>query len=414
MIQLDDWQQKVLDADGNLCLRSGRQVGKSTIVSMKAGEFALTHPKKVILVISATERQSYLLFEKILGYIYNTRKASIKSGKDRPTKHKIMLKNGSVIHCVPTGETGYGIRGFTIDMLIADEAAFIPEEVWEAVTPMLAVTKGDIILLSTPHGREGYFARCFQDDTYTQIHVSSEECPRINREFLAHEKLRMTRLQYSQEYLGEFCDELMQFFPDNLIKTCQTGKRVQFNSKNVYFLGVDVARMGGDECSFEIIDRTDRSKLRHVENITQVRNLITDTTRQIISLNKAWKFRRIYLDSGGMGVGVFDFLIEEPDVKRNLVSIDNASRSLTPSSEDKQKVKRLLKEDLYNNLLNLMERGEIELLDDAEVFQSLKSVQIEFTEKGNLRIFGRYTHIAEGLIRAAWCVKDKSLNLFVY
>ena len=65
------------------------------------------------------------------------------------------------IKFLPTGESGYGIRGFTIDLLICDEAAFINEEVWQAVTPMLAVTGGDIWLLSTPHGREGYYYRCF-------------------------------------------------------------------------------------------------------------------------------------------------------------------------------------------------------------------------------------------------------------
>jgi hypothetical protein len=61
-----------------------------------------------------------------------------------------------------------------------------------------------------------------------------------------------------------------------------------------------------------------------------------------------------------------------------------------------------------------MERGELALLDDAEVFQSLKSVQYEYTDDGNIKIFGKYTHICEGLIRAAWGTKDKSLNIYCY
>jgi len=150
MIKLDDWQQEVCNTKGNLCVRAGRQVGKSTAIAKKSGDFALLHPNKLVLVIASVERQSELLFEKILTYVHNTSRISIKMGKDRPTKHKLQLKNGSTILCVPTGESGYGIRGFTIDMLIADEAAFIPEAVWTAVTPMLAVTQGFIILLSTP------------------------------------------------------------------------------------------------------------------------------------------------------------------------------------------------------------------------------------------------------------------------
>ena len=57
-----------------------------------------------------------------------------------------------------------------------------------------------------------------------------------------------------------------------------------------------------------------------------------------------------------------------------------------------------------------MERKEIKLLKDPEIFQSLKSVQFD-AETG--KIFGKYTHIAEGLIRAAWGVKNKGLNIYI-
>lgn len=406
-MKLDEWQIEVLQTQGNICLRSGRQVGKSTVISIKAGDYALLNNKKTIMVIASVERQAALLFEKILAYIYETDKQAIKKGKDRPTKHKLQLKNGSVIHCLPTGESGYGIRGYTIDLLIADEAAFIPEAVWSAVTPMMATTKGDTILLSTPYGREGYFARCFNDDAYTKFHISSEECGRIDKDFLVHEKQTMTKLQYSQEYLGEFVDELMQFFSDKLIIGCQLLKREKTGKD--YYLGVDVARFGGDETTFEIIDRTDKDNLKHVESIATTKNTITETAREIIQLNREYKFKKIYIDDGGLGVGVFDTLMENSETKRITIPVNNASRALD-NDYNHPKKKKLLKEDLYNNLKNLMEQRKIKLLDDPEVFQSLKSVQFEYTEKGNLRIYGRYTHIVEGLIRAVYCYKDISLS----
>jgi hypothetical protein len=61
-----------------------------------------------------------------------------------------------------------------------------------------------------------------------------------------------------------------------------------------------------------------------------------------------------------------------------------------------------------------MERGEIALLSDDEIFLSLKSVQYEYTDEGNIKIYGKYTHICEGLVRAAWGTKDKSLNIYCY
>lgn len=415
-LELDNWQKEILETEGNIALRSGRQVGKSTIISVKAGEFAMKNTGKVVMVISATERQASLLFDKILDYLASNYKSFIKTGKYRPTKHKIMLKNGSIIHCVPTGDTGFGIRGFTIDLLIADEAAFIPQEVWTAVTPMLATTKGNIILLSTPFGREGYFAECFKDESYNKFHISSEDCERIDKEFLKREKSRMTSREYAQEYLGEFVDELMQWFPDSLIKkvcTIPHESKGQVSRKGVYFLGVDVARMGGDETAFVVIDRSNRLKLRQTEVITAIDNKITDTTREIIELNRKWQFRKIYIDDGGLGVGCFDYLLEHPETKRKTEAINNARRNLTPQYAEKERRVHLMKEDLYNNLLNLMERGEIELLDTPELIHSLKSIQFEYTDDGRLKIFGRYTHIAEAIIRAAWGVKDKSLNPFI-
>ena len=64
-----------------------------------------------------------------------------------------------------------------------------------------------------------------------------------------------------------------------------------------------------------------------------------------------------------------------------------------------------------------MENKKIFLLQDPEIFQSLKSVQYEYTsdEKGKpiLKIFGNYTHTAEALIRLAYGVKYKPLNIWI-
>ena len=428
MINLDDWQLKVLETKGNILLCSGRQVGKSTIIAKKAGDFAAKINNSSILIISATERQALELFIKVLNYLEENHKYLIKTKRDRPTRHVINLKNGSIIRCLPTGLAGTGIRGFTINLLIADEAAFIPEEVWSAVTPMLLTTGGDIILVSTPHGRLGYFWKMYNDKSFSVFHVKSEEViknrpissswTQIQREkaleHLEREKKRMSILEYAQEYMGEFIDKLRQFFSDELITKCMTLKRGFYSENKTYFLGVDVARMGDDECTFQVIDRTDRKNLIHVDNIIMQKVYLNEVTNFIINLDLHYHFKAIFIDDGGIGVGVFDYLLENEQTKRKVVAINNRAR---PLDRDEQHKKKLLKEDLYNNLLALMERGEIKLLDDDEIFQSLKSVQYEYLTKENaltkLRIFGNYTHIAEGLIRAAFCVKDKSLNIWV-
>ena len=408
---LDPWQQEVLDTKGNICLRSGRQVGKSTVIGIKAAQYALDNTKKLVMLISKTERQAGLLFSKIMTSIHEIDKTQVKKGKDRPTKHKISLKNGSVIHCLPAGDTGYGIMGFTIDLLIADEAAFIPEEVWHSIIPAMAITRGDIWLLSTPFIKEGYYFNCFEDPNFTAFHTSAEDCPRRDEAFLAHKKKTLTKAQYAQMYQGLFVDELRQFFTDELIKKiCILKRRPTILKDRDYYLGCDVARMDRDEFTFEILDRIG-DKLEHVENIQTLNVPIPESTRKIIALNEQYNFKKEYIDSGGMGITVCDLLREDDDNKRKVVEINNASRIY----DRDEHTKRIVKEELYNNLKRLMERGEIQLLDDDEVKASLKSIQAEHDKlTGKLTIWGSYSHITEGLIRAAHCVKDKSLNIYIF
>jgi hypothetical protein len=411
IVNLDDWQKKVLETQGDICLRSGRQVGKSTVVSLKAAEYAVKNAKSTILIVAAVERQARLLFDKTLGYLMDHHKDKIKRGKDKPTQHKINLINNSVIYCLPTGLTGYGIRGYTVNLLIADEAAFIPEEVWLAVTPMLAATKGTKWLLSTPHGREGYYYSCFSDPNFTSFHVSSEDCPRISRDFLEREKKRLTIAQYAQEYLGEFVDELRQFFPNDLIEEAMILKRPQYMSPNVNtYCGVDVARMGEDESVIISIQKLSEDKYYMLDIYVSTKTLLTDTADMIRNYDRKYHFSKIYIDTTGVGSGVFDHLLRCDEVKKKIISIENASRSLDSSSSLK---KRLLKEDLYANLLRMMERHMIELFDDPEIALSLKSVQYEYDLKtSRIKIFGNYTHIVEALVRACWGSQDKHLKLW--
>ena len=430
-MNLDGWQKEVLAYKGNIVVCSGRQTGKSTVVAIKAAEFAVNNPNKHVLIVSVTEDQARELLAKAQMYIADTYEKRIKTNKSFTNKEKCTLTNGSIIRTKAVGQSGLGVRGFTIDMLIADEAAFMPEDVWPAVTPMLSTTGGDIILLSTPHGRHGYFFQSFNnpDLGFKVFYVNSVEnaekreiadsWPAWRKEkhlqFIASERARMSERQFAQEYLGQFVDA-DQFFPDNIIRKSMLQQRmIGIGEGRDYFLGVDVARMGDDKCTFEIIERKNQL-LIHRESIVWKKVLLSEVTEKIKFLHEHWKFRRIYIDDGGIGVGVFDNLYSTPGMKKIVMAINNAQRIYDYNPNGTPKAKKLLKEDLYNNLLHLMETGKILILDDGDIWQSFKSIQFEYmNEKGGatIRIYGDDSHIVEGLIRAAWCNKEKINKLFI-
>lgn len=426
--KLDKWQEEVLAAEGNLCICSGRQVGKSQIIAIKVSEYLANHEKKSVLVVSITEDQAEMMLQKIIYYLHDNYPKLIARGKRKPTKHLIRMSNGSEVKCKAVGQYGLGILGMTIDVLVPDEAAYMPEAIWAASTPMLLTTGGQIWLLSTPNAQQGYFYEAYTNPAmhFKTFHVNSEEVAEARPEpqrsimlnYLAREKARMTELQYAQQYLAQFLEELGQLFPDDLIRSHQQLQRVPNSSPTLpptgadpgeFYLGLDIARMGGDETTFEVIERKDGQFFQR-ENLMHKYTLTTETIDKILELDRQYDFIRIYIDDGGLGVAVFDQLLKEEQTRNKVVAINNASRAL---DRDEKRKKKLLKEDLYLNFKRMLERGEIQLLDDTEIFTSLKSIILETNPKTNdIRIYGRYTHIAEGLIRAAWCVRDIHLNIY--
>ncbi|MEA1877248.1 MAG: terminase family protein [Bacteroidota bacterium] len=447
-LTMDPWQDKVMAHHGHFVLRTGRQVGKSKITSRKGTKLSIEYPKTETLVIAASQRQSSYIFEKMM-WIYNKidelllidakktykKEWTITKGRrdligqfnmkygffiERPTRTKAMLKNGSTIYCLPAGKTGVYLRCFTIDFLIGDEAAYIPEPVFVAVKPMLAVSRklrglGWEMYLSTPFGKGGYFYECCHDDDFLQIHVSSEDCERIPRDFLRKERQKLSRIEYAQEYLGEFIDEFNQLFPTQLIKARMTfieWDKKQYRDRK-YYLGVDVARYGGDENAFVIIEmRRDGKKdlLRVIYVSTTERKSITDSCRRIEALHDQFNFMGIMIDSSGVGGGLYDLLTEKSRYKRIVTGLENAKRTV---DKDGRKGK-IFKEDLYSNAIVLMEKEPpvIDIISNLKLLKSLKSMTYEYTSDRNLKIFGKYSHIAEAFVRACWCVKTKHLKLY--
>lgn len=418
----DPWQQEVMDHQGNITIRAGRQVGKSEVVSAKAVKFATENPDTTTLIIAASQRQSSLLFEKVRSNIDRLERHGADLYAERPTKTRMVLKNGAKIYSLPAGRTGYFIRGFTIDMLIADEAAYIPETVWNAVIPMIAVSRkkrgfGFIILLSTPFGKGGYFYSSFTDDDFKQFHASSEDCDRIPPEFLSKERQRLSKAEYMQEYLGEFTDEWNQFFKTDLIKKQMTF--IEWTMDNDYkqaaryYLGVDFARYGGDENAFVILEHSE-DLYKVVKVIATERVTVTDTIGRIQVLHNLYSFRKIFIDDGGLGGPILDILQEK--LGRIVVGLNNASRRVQVQGEEKRR--GILKQDLYNNALMMLEAGHLELISDLKLLKSLKSITFEYGstqgKSRNLRIFGNYSHITEAMVRACWSLKEKGLDLYIF
>lgn len=443
-IQLDDWQQEALDHRGDLLLCTGRQIGKTYILARKAAERMLKG-KEEIIICSLSEDQAKLIIRMILIYLEQNYKNQINIDKDKPTQNKVTLLNKSYALARPVGMTGDALRGFTGTILILDEGSRFPELAFTAAEPTLLSTGGEVWMASTPHGKEGYFWEQYnsvmneeESDIENEmgwkvIYVNGEEAIRnrpIN-EFWTEEKSlkaigrlnrlkkRWSDLRYGQEILAKFLDDLQQFFPDELINKCCVLQRQSSPKQNNNFIGVDIARLGGDKCAYAVLQRINtaqntKTTVRQIENITKTKQLTTQTEEDILHLNQQYMPVKIGIDagSGSLGVGIYDRLLLNPSTRRKVIPMNNRTISLDREEKTKQ---RIFKEDMYDNLRSMMEHNEILLLDDENVSSSLKSVQWEVKERDGqtkIRIWGIDDHVAEALIRASWLAKKERIKNF--
>jgi hypothetical protein len=116
------------------------------------------------------------------------------------------------------------IRGYSgVRLLVVDEAARVPDALYFAVRPMLAVSGGRLVCLSTPFGKRGFFFEEWEHGQgWERIKVTAHDCPRIHRDFLAEERAALGDFWFAQEYLCEFRETIDQVFPYELVMSAMS------------------------------------------------------------------------------------------------------------------------------------------------------------------------------------------------
>jgi predicted phage terminase large subunit-like protein len=202
-MELDPWQQAVLVSKSKRkALNCSRQSGKSTVAAIKALHFVLHNPGSLVILVSPSLRQSTELFHKVTT-LYGKLDPKPKLVKYNETS--LTLDSGSRIIALPDSEDK--VRGYSnVDIIIEDEAAAVSDALYMAILPMLAVSNGEMILLSTPRGKVGHFYEAWSGQGWEKTQVPCEMVPRIVPQFLEDMKKKMGTRIFSQEFECQFID----------------------------------------------------------------------------------------------------------------------------------------------------------------------------------------------------------------
>lgn len=220
----DPWQAGLLRSPvGETLMLCGRQMGKSTAAAALILRQALLCPDSLVLLLSRTQRQAAELLhgERKLLWLYDRLGQPVRARKR--LELSLTLANGSRVVALPDNPAG--IVGYSgVALLVIDEAALVPDELYQCVRPMLAVSGGDLLALSTPYGRRGWFFREWQEgEGWKRVAVNADSCPRHAPDFLARERMRVGPRRFMQDYYLAFNDAVDQLFSQDVIDQVMSG-----------------------------------------------------------------------------------------------------------------------------------------------------------------------------------------------
>jgi len=220
----------------------GRQAGKSFTAMNLLLKWVLEDNGSVAMWVSPVYSQAKKVFTELTNSIAGT--GLTKSvNKSELT---ITFINGSVIY-FRSGEREDTLRGYTLDYLIIDEAAYIKDEVWNTVLrPTVLVNGKKVLFISTPKGRNWFYnlaMRGMSDEypLYKTFHATSFDTPYITEEELIEAKLSLPDTIYKQEILAEFIDDGGEVF-SNLKTTCVITNYPSYDPSKKYYAGLDFGR----------------------------------------------------------------------------------------------------------------------------------------------------------------------------
>ena len=211
----DPWQRAVLRSEKpRTLLLVTRQGGKSTTTAGKALHRALYTPGSLVLLLSPSLRQSQELFGKVL----STYRALELGGHapvaiESASAMRVEFVHGSRVIALPGTEKT--VRGFSaVDLLVIDEAARVDDALYYSIRPMLAVSGGELMALTTPWGKRGFFYHEWTDTEadWQRVRITADDCPRITPAFLDEERRTLPAGWFRSEYYCEFVDTVDQVF----------------------------------------------------------------------------------------------------------------------------------------------------------------------------------------------------------
>ena len=290
-----------------MCAAVSRRQGKTYIANI-LGQLVSLVPNSHILLMSPNYSLSQISFDLQRQLIKHF---DLEMLRDNAKDKVIELSNNSTIRMGSINQVD-SVVGRSYDLIIFDEAALTDgrDAFNVALRPTLDKEQSKAIFISTPRGRNNYFAefyyRGFTDEfpEWCSIKATYHENPRVSEQDIIEAKKGMSEAEFSQEYLADFNvfeGQVWSFKHEECIADLK-----EFDtSKMDVFAGLDVGYK--DPTAFCVIAYDwDSEKFYLVDEYLNSERTTEQHAAEIQKLIDKWDIDYIYIDSAAAQTR-FDF-----------------------------------------------------------------------------------------------------------
>ena len=253
------------------------------------------------------------------------------------------------------------LQGYTCELLVIDEAAYISEDIIDAVMPYVNVSKGPIIMFSTPRTKSGQFYNYYSmgmspelNNIYSYDWVNYDVSELLSPSKLELYRKTVDRLKFKNYYLGQFLDNESDFFGD--FSQCVKDKPSICNEPVVF--GIDWAgATGGDYTAISIIGLSGQLYDVIYFNDKDPKQTLAEIMKLVIK----YKPKKVTVETNSIGNIYFGLLRDELK-KLNIPLI-----GFYTDNTIKDKIISKLQIAFQNNKITIY--AEYELMDELQYYE---------------------------------------------
>ena len=391
-----------LSRAGKIAVVSNTRAGKSTSTAVVGVLMAFLYPLEDVTIVAPTFRQANIIMDKIVSMVQAS-PVLFKMVK-RLRRDLIELENGSRIFTLSAGNPE-SLLGHGASVLIVDEAASIPDEVWKIrIMRMIMAPRNGlkpvVIAISTPHNKNWFYEAVSSGDwkVFRWTWKDAVDAGIMMREEVERARRILSERDFKVWYEAEFEDPEDVFFNVDDVRKVLVGRvrkdEVGALPGELIFGGLDIARLGDDESALVFIAVPEGASI-HDDGVVDVVGQYTLRKKRLSEVIgwaqkhiERWKPVAVGVDVIGMGAGVYDVLRER---------LGNVVRDVQLTGRTRV--------EAYGLVRQLLKEGRLVLPRREEWIYQFQSYRVKYTSAGGVKIEkgrGARDDLVDALTLAVW------------